>query len=215
MATKKTPVNIRKKPIPVNEQVSKEDEDKLFEHILSSAQAQEKTKIKKVLLDKKEPIKVIIKKEIKKKPIMEIVKTVESKPLQEETKEKIIEKIEEIKKEELIEYSIKEVTKYDLNWYFMKEKYFAAWYWFWSPYTKYVKWFNESFNKDYYPQRELPKEEWQTSDNLEDLYEQLPVLKEKYPIEKQELQELMKIRKALQKMEYEEDLSHNIIRSEK
>ena len=31
-----TPKHPRKKPVPVNEQVSKEDEDKLFEHILST-----------------------------------------------------------------------------------------------------------------------------------------------------------------------------------
>jgi len=228
--------NPRNKPISINEQVSKEDEDKLFQHILetsSSAQAQETKKKKEIkLLGRPEPIKEDLKKEIKKKPdkkIMEIVKKIDfSKPLQEETKKEIVDRVEEIKTEEkikrpYIEYSNKETTRYDLNWYYLKEQYVNFVRWLWSPYTHYVIWFNKTFNKVKEDMTEELTEqdenelhpEWQTSNNLEDLYEKLPVLKDKFPVSKDELEELMKIRKALRKLEYDEDLKQGIVRSEK
>ena len=45
-----------------------------------------------------------------------------------------------------IDYVLKTVTKYDLNWYYLKEKLVRFKRWFFTPYTLYAQWFNKKFN---------------------------------------------------------------------
>ena len=45
-----------------------------------------------------------------------------------------------------IDYVIKEVTRYDLNWYYIKHKFTLFKRWLFSPYTRYVNWWNTKFN---------------------------------------------------------------------
>lgn len=116
----------------------------------------------------------------KKKPIEKITipKTIEKKPkpIKKEVKkeqEKIvkdIKKIETVKEIKVIpektpeiEYVIKTVTRYDLNWYYLKEKLVAFKKWLLTPYRLYANWFNKKFNK---PKSKQLK--------IEDLYEDLP-----------------------------------------
>lgn len=118
---------------------------------------------------------------IRKKPIEKIAtpKTIAKlpKPVKKETKkeqEKIVKQIKENEpKKEVkqpitektpdIEYVLKTVTKYDINWYYLKEKLVKFEKWLISPYTRYANWFNRSFN----PPKPKPI-------TVEDLYEDLP-----------------------------------------
>jgi hypothetical protein len=112
----------------------------------------EKIAIPKTIEKKPKPVKPAVKKEQEK--ILKDIKKIEP---QKEVKPIIIEKTPEI------EYVIKTVTKYDLNWYYLKEKLVKFKKWCLKPYTLYANWFNKKFNK--------PKPKQLT---IEDLYEDLP-----------------------------------------
>lgn len=45
-----------------------------------------------------------------------------------------------------IEFVLRSTTKYDLNWYYLKEKFVKLKKWVLTPYTMYANWFNKSFN---------------------------------------------------------------------
>lgn len=75
---------------------------------------------------------------------------------------------EEIIKIPELELVLKIKTKYDLNWYFIKEKFIALKKWIFSPYTIYANWFNKKFN----PPKPKPI-------TIEDLYEDLPKMENK------------------------------------
>jgi hypothetical protein len=127
----------------------------------------------------------------KKKSIEKIAtpKTIEKLPKKvtpkvKKEQEKIVEDIKNLepKKEKVviidkspeIEFVLKTVTKYDLNWYYLKEKLMAFKRWILSPYTRYANWFNKKFNSPKivipeYDKRILPKQL-----TMDDLYEDLP-----------------------------------------
>jgi hypothetical protein len=120
-----------------------------------------KKSIEKIALPKtiaKLPKKVTPKVKKEQEKIVEDIKNLEPK------KEKIV----VYEKTPDIEYVLKTVTRYDLNWYYLKEKLMAFKRWILSPYTMYANWFNKSFNK--------PKEKVVTFKQytIEDLYEDLP-----------------------------------------
>lgn len=45
-----------------------------------------------------------------------------------------------------IDYTIKETTRYDINWFYLKEKFIRFKRWCFTPYTRYTVWFNRIFN---------------------------------------------------------------------
>jgi hypothetical protein len=84
---------------------------------------------------KPKPIKKELKKEQEK--IVQAIKNLEP--------EKPEIKLENIKTPD-IEYEFKKVTKFDLNWYYLKEKFVRFKKWLGTPYRMYVAWFNKKFN---------------------------------------------------------------------
>jgi hypothetical protein len=124
---------------------------------------------------------------VKKKPIEKIVKpkTIEKLPKKvtpkvKKEQEKIVEEIKKIEpKKEIpvviekspdIEFVLKTVVRYDLNWYYLKEKLMRFKRWIFTPYTLYANWFNKKFNSP----KPTPK-----ALTIEDLYEDLPNMEKK------------------------------------
>jgi hypothetical protein len=139
--------------------------DDEVDNLLKDAEKREaptkKKPIEKIALPKtiaKLPKKVTPKVKKEQEKIVEDIKNLEPK------KEKTV----VIEKTPDIEYVLKTVTRYDLNWYYFKEKLVAFKRWIFSPYTRYANWFNKKFNK--------PKEKVVTFKQytMEDLYEDLP-----------------------------------------
>lgn len=145
--------------------------DDEVDNLLKDAEKREaptkKKSIEKIALPKtitKLPKKVTPKIKKEQEKIVEDIKNLEPK------KEKIV----VYEKTQDIEYVLKTVTRYDLNWYYLKEKMMGFKRWILSPYTRYAKWFNKKFNKPKivipeYDKRILPKQL-----TMDDLYEDLP-----------------------------------------
>jgi hypothetical protein len=106
-----------------------------------------------------------VKKEVKKEQ-EKIVKQIKENEPKKEVKQSIPEKTPDI------EYVLKTVTKYDVNWYYLKEKLVKFEKWLLTPYTLYANWFNRSFN----PPKPKPI-------TIEDLYEDLPEMERKIHLE--------------------------------
>ena len=106
------------------------------------------------------PKKITPKVKKEQEKIVEDIKNLEPK------KEKII----VIEKTPDIEYVLKTVTRYDLNWYYFKEKLVAFKRWIFSPYTRYANWFNKKFNSPKYVVTDYKSKQL----TMEDLYEDLP-----------------------------------------
>lgn len=117
-------------------------------------------KIKPIPMEKPKPKPV--KKEVKREQekIVKAIKSIE--PVKPETK------IEVIKTPE-IEYEFKKVTRFDLNWYYVKEKFVKFKKWLISPYRHYENWFNKTFNS---PSDKDVKE-------LLEIFEDIPKLEQK------------------------------------
>jgi hypothetical protein len=112
-----------------------------------------------------------VKKEVKKEQ-EKIVKQIKENEPKKEVKQPIPEKTPDI------EYVLKTVTKYDVNWYYLKEKLVKFEKWLVSPYTRYANWFNKKFNSS--------KIEVGLKHDLvtvEDLYEDLPEMERKIHLE--------------------------------
>lgn len=145
--------------------------------------------------DKKEkaPVKRPVKKPLdevitgRPKPVEKIIEPIpmekpKPKPVKKEVKkeqEKIVQAIKNLepKKPEIkleptktpdIEYEFKKVTKFDLNWYYLKEKFIRFKRWLGTPYRIYVTWFNKKFNS---PSDEDIKE-------FMDFFEDIPTLEQ-------------------------------------
>lgn len=127
-------------------------------------------KIEPIPMEKPKP------KPIKKEVMVELVKIMKAIKKQEQPKPEIIDV--PIKSPD-IEYTIKTMTRFDLNWYYMKEKLMKFKRWMFSPYTLYSNWFNKKFNspKPVMPQHDkriLPKlDEGIFPEGVEDLYEEI------------------------------------------
>jgi hypothetical protein len=129
-------------------------------------------------------------KRITKKPIEKISKPLPMEISEEKPKLKVVKKSTkkaeediiktlkqiEPKKEEVIipvektpdiEYVIKETSRFDLNWYFIKEKFIRFKRWLISPYTRYANWFNKKFNSPKVLKEEIFPE------NVDDLFEEI------------------------------------------
>jgi hypothetical protein len=146
--------------------------DDEIEDLLKDAEEKEKPKraTKKPIEKFSKPLSMEIPEE---KPKLKVVKKPTKKA--EEDIIKTLKKIEP-KKEEIIipvektpdiEYIIKETSRFDLNWYFIKEKFIRFKHWLISPYTRYVNWFNKKFNSPKVLKEEIFPE------NVEDLYEEI------------------------------------------
>lgn len=66
-----------------------------------------------------------------------------------------------------LEYVLKTHTKYDLNWYFIKEKFVGFKGWLFSPWRMYCNWWNKTFNLKHVAVEEV------VPVDLEDLFEDL------------------------------------------
>jgi len=64
-----------------------------------------------------------------------------------------------------IEYVLKTHTKYDLNWYYVKEKFVRLKRWIFSPWRMYVNWWNKKFNKAVVKEDDL----WETIEKNSDV----------------------------------------------
>jgi len=71
-----------------------------------------------------------------------------------------------------IEFVLRSTTKYDLNWYYMKEKFVALKKWILTPYTLYANWFNRSFNTPK-PKQVIKTNEEVNYEQLKDLFEEI------------------------------------------
>lgn len=116
-------------------------------------------KVEPIPMEKPKP------KPIKKEALVEQVKIMKAIKKQEQPKPEIIDV--SIKSPE-IEYTIKTMTRFDLNWYYMKEKLMKFKRWILSPYTLYSNWFNKKFNSP-----KPVKEENIFPEDIEDLYEEI------------------------------------------
>lgn len=84
------------------------------------------------------PKKKPIKKNIEKEKLIKTVKSSVTKPVT----HKIINEMENVP----IELTIKTVVKYDLNWFYVKNKFIGFKKRLFTPYTIYSNWFNKTFN---------------------------------------------------------------------
>jgi hypothetical protein len=106
---------------------------------------------------KKKPIEKIVKpKTIEEKPIKPVkkeVKKIQNKIVKDIQNHEPQNEIKEIVKEKTpdIEYVLKSVTRYDLNWYYLKEKLMKFKKIILTPYKLYENWFNRNFNKSKIP----------------------------------------------------------------
>lgn len=169
--------------------------------------------------------------------------------------EKEIDKII-IEKHEPIEFIIKETSYFKLNYFYLKTVFIHSKNFILSPYRRYEKWWNNKFNTPKLSKedlllkkelldslnstKELPIGFIDNKDENEILYEKITdINQERYEktlkpskilileMDKNELQELLKIKAALKKIDLEEDIKHatnpfsdenrdlTIIRSEK
>lgn len=139
-------------------------EDEVEQLVKASIKREKKKpleKIKPIPMEKlaPKPVKKEVKKEQEK--IVKAVKALEA------PKEPV--KIEIVKTPD-IEYEFKRVTKFDLNWYYVKEKFVRFKKWLFSPYTLYANWFNKKFNS---PTDDDVKELMELMDNLPQLEKQI------------------------------------------
>jgi hypothetical protein len=182
-------------------------------------------------ITKKKPIEKDISIKDKKKPIIkkadkkegEKLKKVVIKEIKEENENRPEAPVEIIKTPD-IEYIITETTKYDVNWFALKQMFVKFERWLISPWTKYKRWWNRVVNH-------IIEEDWKTTDNLNDLYDDIPALNTKtenlnnVPVLKTkinkkqvenfsetELEDIIKIKRA---MEIKEDKENGIVRSDK
>jgi len=73
-----------------------------------------------------------------------------------------------------IEFIIKSNSKFDLNWYYIKEIFSNFKKWVFSPYTKYANWFNKKFNSPKISSLALNELSPEYQDNgIEELYEKI------------------------------------------
>jgi hypothetical protein len=108
----------------------------------------------------------------KPKPIKKSVKKLQDKVLADIKKQEFIRPSVLIpEKTPDIEYVLTTTTKFDLNWYYLKERFIALKRWLLSPYRRYENWFNESFNK---PKQVIKINEGIDYEQLKDLFEDLP-----------------------------------------
>lgn len=133
------------------------------ETLVKASIKREKKKLpeKSVPIPMEKPIPKPVKKEVKKEQekIVKAVKTFEP--------PKELKKIEFVKTPD-IDYEFKRVTKFDLNWYYIKEKFIKLKKWLFSPYTMYANWFNKKFNSP--SQKDI--------DELLELMEDLPKMEQ-------------------------------------
>lgn len=54
-----------------------------------------------------------------------------------------------------IEFVLKTYTKYDINWYYLREKFVALKKWIFSPWRRYSDWWNRKFNAPVVKEKEL------------------------------------------------------------
>lgn len=116
------------------------DEDEVESLVKSSIKREKKKLPEKIApLPMEKPAPKPVKKEVKKEQdkIIKAIKSIE--PLKEPVKI-------EIEKTPEIEYEFKRVTKFDLNWYYIKEKFVKLKRWLFTPYRIYSEWFNKKFN---------------------------------------------------------------------
>lgn len=124
----------------------------------------EETEIEQLVKDaNKRVIKRPVKKPIEKDELVEPIKEKakpKPKPISKETKkeqEKIVKAIKifepkkvntpiKIEPSQELELVLRTVTRYDINWFYLKTKLVKFKKWVFSPYTKYVNWFNKKFN---------------------------------------------------------------------
>lgn len=121
-------------------------------------------------------------------PEEEVIKPIKVKPVKKPMKKAeldIIKTLKKVEKPQLasdiksevypdIEYIIKENSKFDLNWYYIKELSSNFKKWILSPYTRYANWFNNKFNTPKISSLALNElsPEYQ-DDNIENLYEEI------------------------------------------
>jgi hypothetical protein len=150
------------------------DEDEVESLVKSSIKREKKKLPEKIIpLPMEKPAPKPVKKEVKKEQdkIVKAIKNLE--PPKPEIK------IEVVKTPD-IEYEFKRVTKFDLNWYYIKEKFVRLKRWLFTPYRLYSDWFNKKFNS---PSKK-------DMDELLDLMEDIPKM-EKQMKEEIDIQKLM------------------------
>lgn len=139
-------------------------EDEVEDLVKASIKREKKKPVEKIKpIPMEKPAPKPVKKEVKKEQ-EKIVKAVKALEI---PKEPI--KIEVVKTPD-IEYAFKTVTKFDLNWYYLKEKFIKFKKWLFSPYTIYSNWFNKKFNS---PTDNDVKELMELMDSLPQLEKQI------------------------------------------
>jgi hypothetical protein len=89
-----------------------------------------------------EPVKkVVVKKVVSKKTTDKIVEDIKK-----QNPQKKAPVVVDINRGD-IEYVLKTHTKYDLNWYYIKEKFVGLKRWIFSPWRRYCNWWNKKFNQ--------------------------------------------------------------------
>jgi hypothetical protein len=118
-------------------------------------------------------------------PTVKVVETVKKVAVKKVVSKKVVDKItEDIKKQNPqkpapvvvdinrgdIEYVLRTHTKYDLNWYYIKEKFVGLKRWIFSPWRRYCNWWNKKFNS---PKIVMPKHDKRILPKEDDLWETL------------------------------------------
>jgi|WetSurMetagenome_2_1015567.scaffolds.fasta_scaffold36828_2 hypothetical protein len=167
------------------------DEDEVESLVKSSIKREKKKLPEKIIpLPMENPTPKPVKKEVKKEQdkIVKAIKNLE--PPKPEIKFEVVKTPE-------IEYEFKRVTKFDLNWYYVKEKFVMFKRWLFTPYRLYSDWFNKKFN--------LPSKK--DIDELLELMEDLPKMEQQIKEEyKPNISKLME-HHSLKIPEVKEDIS--------
>lgn len=202
------------------------------EPFLTDEEVEDLQQLKKVTKTVKKPTK---KQQEKVEKVMEVIKDIDfSKPPTKELSKKIHDVVEPPEKPEALlkkkielekkknsapapsvkpvkspdlEYILKETTRYDLNWYYMKEKLVAFKKWFLTPYTLYANWFNKKFNSPKIV-KSVPEIEMEEDfESMEDIFEKvkqekiepLKIARAKIPIVTEDVS-MIEIEKAVSEM---------------
>lgn len=108
-----------------------------------------------------EPVKkVVVKKVVSKKTTDKIVEDIKK-----QNPQKKAPVVVDINRGD-IEYVLKTHTKYDLNWYYIKEKFVGLKRWIFSPWRMYCNWWNKKFNR---PKVNLEINLWETLEKNSDV----------------------------------------------
>lgn len=152
--------------------ISDEEIEELVKPVLKNSSPKRKKPIEKIAEPiKPEPLPKPVKKTVKKlqEKIVKDIKKIEPEK---------IEKVELPIKTPDIEYVLRSTTKFDFNYYYLKEKLMKVKRWILSPYRLYEVWFNKTFNNLNYvsssQKQVIQLNEGIDYETLKDLFENIP-----------------------------------------